>query len=232
MVDNKSKTKTAMLQELESIKGLLKEEDEIPILQEVVEEEDLYFQVINVKTTPSDQAPLSRQDLNELKTQFQALGETIAASAPLKPEPTSTSSEAGKPPDSASLLDAFTRASIQQAKLHKGAIGQQSLFNEVQEPRNRPTLAKGSGENPFLPQHIRARLQGSNPPSLFEQTISKTPVTPVNKVTGNKGENDSLTRQRLIREVIAAVIPKLEEELRERLENLSERELEDLRDHG
>ena len=38
MADNKTKTKAAMLIELESIKGLLKEEDDIPILQEVIEQ--------------------------------------------------------------------------------------------------------------------------------------------------------------------------------------------------
>jgi hypothetical protein len=41
MVENKTKTKTEMLLELESIKGLLVEEDNIPILQENLVEENL-----------------------------------------------------------------------------------------------------------------------------------------------------------------------------------------------
>ena len=36
MTNNKSKTKTEILNELESIKGLLHEEDDIPVLQEMI----------------------------------------------------------------------------------------------------------------------------------------------------------------------------------------------------
>jgi hypothetical protein len=50
MVENKTKTKTEMLLELESIKGLLVEEDDIPILQEPAQEtaapENVYQQTL------------------------------------------------------------------------------------------------------------------------------------------------------------------------------------------
>ncbi|RZA01563.1 MAG: hypothetical protein EOO68_10300, partial [Moraxellaceae bacterium] len=54
MVDTKIKTKAAMLNELESIKGLLLEEDDIPILQEVIEQQTQSSTEETVLTTAPD----------------------------------------------------------------------------------------------------------------------------------------------------------------------------------
>src|SRR5690606_21897352 len=98
-------------------------------------------------------------------------------------------------------------------------------------PLQRPALAKASGENPFLPQHIRARLHGNNPPPLFDFSISKNlSLSNTNTATEIKSESKSENsmRQLLIQKVIASVLPQLEQELRIRLEEMSEQELEQM----
>jgi hypothetical protein len=288
MVDKKTKTKAAMMQELESIKGLLLEDDEIPILQEIFDSEP---------GSKATQAPMSRHELNELHDQFTALSQSIAgkhtepqhSNQPQSNQPQSSQQQSSQqqlpPQTSASLLDAFTRVSQQQAP--KTAQAQQtSILPKLQQPSlfheeefvedidqyhhaashesqpgqnistshsstnhsnnhtQRPALAKASGENPFLPQHIRARLHGNNPPPMFDyaasaqlpQTTLKNKTEPLldqykNSLHDNHhdGQKSSSPRQQLIKEVIAAVMPQLEKELQQKLEQLSQQELERLR---
>ncbi len=215
--DKKVKTKAAMLQELESIKGLLVEEDAIPILQEVIEPP--------ATSTP----PLQAEQLHQLKDQFQALQRDM--------------DDAPRAQTSASLLDAFTRASQIPAKSPAPAVSpepaaqpssparsQASLFAETDEQgnafeanhtpeRSRPALAKASGENPFLPQHIRARLHGNNPPPVFDLKRPDTSRAPV---------KEPRSRQELIDSLMESMLPRMEEELRQRLEKLSREALQDM----
>lgn len=252
MVDNKSKTKTAMLQELESIKGLLREDDGIPILQEVITEHT------DNHHSGEKQPPLKKRDLQELHQQFEKLSQTIAGSA--VSDEVQIVTPHSKTPTSASLLDAFTQASRQAAPTTTVPAQQQqpSLFNtsdetfdqptaEINEPditdkppdvlskthpendeyhrTLRPSLAKASGENPFLPQHIRERLHGNNPPPLFDFSVNKNVAAPKTKPL-----QEISMRQRLTNEIIEAIMPKVEQELRQRLDDLTEHELENLRD--
>lgn len=265
MADNKGKTKAAMLQELESIKGLLHDQDDIPILQEMINEPD------------NLQPPLARHDLDELHSQFRELSQAIADSNKTTHQPAPSASTAPITREetadiSASLLEAFTRASkVQPATTKPDApLQQTSLFHEPPElqqqetgpaepvvdnepsatsndersvpdeaqrfntdiPVQRASLAKASGENPFLPQHIRARLHGNNPPPLFDFSISKNlSLSNTNTATEIKSESKSENsmRQLLIQKVIASVLPQLEQELRIRLEEMSEQELEQMR---
>lgn len=256
MVDNTGKTKTAMLQELESIKGLLNEEDDIPILQEVIEEH-----------IDTEHSPLQQHDLDELQHQFQALSQTISGiSKPL--------SDTGQAPTSSSLLEAFNRASqhtptaVRQSSLFDAGSDSeadewdledasavaperelrmperdlQSPGREIKSPAKtasldtqakseRPALAKASGENPFLPQHIRARLHGNNPPPLFDFTAGTNlpPVRP--KAAAQLPRLDNVARQRLIDEVVASLLPDIKKALFQRLDELTQQELEALKDH-
>lgn len=252
MVDNKNKTKAAMMQELESIKGLLLEDDEIPILQEVFANESKSGQ--NHKAA---QAPMSRQHLEALHDQFEALGQSIAGKHTDLEHP-----DTQAPRNASSLLDAFTRVSPPQtAKAPQPAHvpkQQPSLFQDDtpgidESSRNdnstqRPALAKASGENPFLPQHIRARLHGNNPPPMFDYAAStnvshNASTKPIQNAANSKTnllldptrsseQKDSpllATKQQLIKEVIATVMPQLEKELRQKLEQMSQQELEKLR---
>src|SRR5690606_2313308 len=184
MADNKGKTKAAILHELESIKGLLLEDDEIPILQEAIADEEHEFD-----------PPLPKRDLDELHDVFQALSTNIES----KPEPASTAAAVRDPETSPpsrteaagkqgsvfgerrSEAQAGTRAfATSTARTSKeDAGGVQRAARGLPRPLNyavntpatppRPTLAKASSENPLSPQHIRARLHGNNPPPLFDE---------------------------------------------------------------
>lgn len=297
MVDNKSKTKAAMMQELESIKGLLLDDDEIPILQEVIDS--------HIKPgTP--QPTISKRDLDELHSQFEVLSQTIAGktATPTSPPPRQSvpdSRPTAKPElkpgnhsqTSAGLLDAFTRASQHQPdnpKPSSPAVRQPSLFQEEaaektleeigdningqanewathnhaqlqesadeknreahaltdfdnlnQSPADafhhlqRTPLAKASGENPFLPQHIRARLHGNNPPPLFDLSASKNLPLGASKISDQPKASvrmEETARDVLIKQVIAAVLPQAEKELRQRLHELSQEELQQLLDQS
>ena len=236
MADNKGKTKAAILHELESIKGLLLEDDEIPILQEAIVDDEHEFD-----------PPLPKRDLDELHDVFQALSTNIES----KPEPASTAAAVRDPEtsppsrteaagkqgslfgESRSETDAGTRtfATSTARNSNDDAAGVKRDARGLNRPLNyavnkpitppRPTLAKASGENPFLPQHIRARLHGNNPPPLFDEFAEKTPASVTSKPT-----SESVNRQQLIHEVVAAVLPDVEEELRQRLQALTDEQLQ------
>ena len=88
---------------------------------------------------------------------------------------------------------------------------------------NRP-LAKASGENPFLPQHIRERLHGNNPPPLFEYEAAKKIIRSTKVAAPKTGK----PRQYLIEEVMLSMMPQIEIELRHRLFAMSVEDLERL----
>lgn len=259
MADNKGKTKAAILHELESIKGLLVENDEIPILQEAV-----------VDGTAETERPLPKRDLDELHDVFQALSRNIrSASGKIGLPPAASAT-----PRSPSLFDTLVSPTGKNDNTKPEHARQQgSLFGDEkarnadrdyldeetvnpldedteeladrpldsadeqkssgrpEQPLNyavsksitppRPALAKASGENPFLPQHIRARLHGNNPPPLFEPGVAEKPTAMVQ----TKPVPEPLNRHQLIRDVIASVMPQLEQELRQRLLPLTEEQL-------
>ena len=271
MADNKGKTKAAILHELESIKGLLLEDDEIPILQETIADSE-----------PGSSRPLPKHDLDELHDVFQALSHNIrnasgkigahvsAAPAtrspglldafvqpttktpPVKIEPAGTQgslfaegrSGRQKPNDAdqdyldqatVDLLDESLDDDLSTGEFQPETEGKvkdtgfnQPLNYAVSKsitPPPRPALAKASGENPFLPQHIRARLHGNNPPPLFDPVAAeKPPITAASKTA----TEPIISRQQLIRDLVAAVLPQVEQELRQRLQALTDEQLQDM----
>ena len=270
MADNKGKTKAAILHELESIKGLLLEDDEIPILQETIADSE-----------SMSSRPLPKRDLDELHDVFQALSHNIRNASGKIGAHVSTAPATRSP----GLLDAFAQpitktppgktepAGTQGSLFAEGRSSRQkpndadqdyldqatvNLLDESQDddvsagefqpetegkvkdtgsnqPLNyavsksittppRPALAKASGENPFLPQHIRARLHGNNPPPLFDPATAEKPTLPANKPTAEP----RISRQQLIRDLVAAVLPQVEQELRQRLQTLTDDQLQDM----
>lgn len=179
---NTRKTKAEMLQELESLKGLLLEEEDIPILQpedyEIVQQTNLHTSSVHSSVLPG---------------QGSLFDETPAAR--------STSSSAKSiPPINVPPTRAATGMNISRA------------------------TAKPNGENPFLPQHIRERLHGNNPPPLFEyETIKK-----ITSATKQLQAKNGSPRQQLIEDVIMGMMPQIETELRHRLFAMSTEELEQL----
>jgi hypothetical protein len=81
---------------------------------------------------------------------------------------------------------------------------------------------KATGENPFLPQHIRERLHGNNPPPLFEYEAAKKIIN----ATKNTPTQFNKPRKHLVDEVIKSLMPQIESELRHRLFAMSVEELE------
>lgn len=224
----KGKTKAAILQELESIKGLLLEEDDIPLLQEVID---------NAEDHIGDQDSLGNRDLEELQQTYRDL---LLARETLEDQPKKSSGK--KPEVQTSLFDVGTS------------------LPDPDEPESRPTAAqrrtsvtKASGENPFLPAHIRERLHGNRPPPMFEPLSPYQPAevsVPESQAhqeshegQKNRGSTErditseklayaqeKTGRTQLIDSLIADLMPDLEAELRLRLMAMTEEELQKLRD--
>ncbi|WP_347332611.1 hypothetical protein [Marinimicrobium locisalis] len=167
MAERNGDTKDTLLEELESIKGLLDDEDAIPVLREVIESIE----------------PL----------------------------------EADEPRQPSLFRSADTRPASR-----KGSGG----------------VTRASGENPFLPAHIRARLHGNRPPPSWGQPVvegaEEAAIQPTAATKGPAPAENSappstpqalITRQRLIDQVVQESLPEMEAKLRRRLHEASDEQL-------
>jgi hypothetical protein len=178
---NTHKTKAEMLQELESIKGLLLEEEDIPLLQS-----EMYDNIQPATPGAGIQPPHP-----VLPGQGSLFDDSQA---------NKTSSIKNIPPITIPPSKPITNTTIDR------------------------TPSKPSGENPFLPQHIRERLHGNNPPPLFEYEAAQKIAT----ATKLSPYRTNTSRQQLIEDVINGLIPQIETELRHRLFAMSTEDLEQL----
>jgi hypothetical protein len=172
MPQNPQKTKGEILSELESIKGLLLEEDDIPILQEV----DHHHHPEGLKNTPRD--------------------------LPKKP------AQAGG--TQTSIFDEIEDIPV----ITDLATGDSHNHNHA--------MPKAAGENPFLPQHIRERLHGNNPPPLFDFDLSQKTTTTLKSKTHIDNRHD------LVNDLVKRYLPQIEQELRLKLLAMTEEELKKL----
>ncbi|WP_027329000.1 hypothetical protein [Marinimicrobium agarilyticum] len=172
MAERKGDTKDTLLYELESIKGLLDDEDAIPVLREVIE-----------SIEPLD----------------------------------------GNQPRQPSLFQPSTAP-------EKG----------TKAARRASNVTRASGENPFLPAHIRARLHGNRPPPNWDQPApDPTPPGPSAVTEGpDAGDPASLPtpqemigRQQLIEQLVQECLPDMEARLRQRLHEASDTQLQYWLDH-
>jgi len=196
---NTNKTKAEILQELESIKGLLLEEDNIPILQDMEDEDE----VLDEEFHPEPPVLIAQHE-SVLPGQSSLFDD---------PKPAATKI--------ARALNASTPASQEQR--NPGFSAYLGVTTTSAHTDNRP-LAKASGENPFLPQHIRERLHGNNPPPLFEYETAKKIISS----TKNIAHKINKPRQYLVEEVMLSMMPQIERELRHRLFSMSVEDLEKL----
>jgi hypothetical protein len=235
MGDTKIKTKAAMLNELESIKGLLLEEDDIPILQEVIEHK--------TSSHTSEQKETQEREAEEKATSKTTTeSRTIREeqqdffNSPLYTPPHADISAADLmemyPLDSANdLLETLSYLEKHTEEVTASKLPDKPGFS-------RPSLAKATGENPFLPEHIRARLHGNNPPPLFaNETARKISNSSLpSRQLGNTfsfGATSGATKannyqQDIIDSIIEKMMPDIERELRNRLETLSKNMLDEL----
>jgi hypothetical protein len=203
---NTNKTKAEMLQELESIKGLLLEEDDIPILQdaEFIAEESNHPAQSEIKQ-PASPYTTHESVLPGQGSLFEEAHQASHAhiSHTQKPDQHTTAQSAD-----------------QDHKKHGFAS---HLSNTTHSQAARPQV-KATGENPFLPQHIRERLHGNNPPPLFEYEAAKKIVNATKAIAPKTGR----PRQQLVDDVLKSLMPQVERELRHRLFAMSVDDLEKL----
>jgi hypothetical protein len=252
MGENKTKTKAAMLDELESIKGLLLEEDDIPILQEVIENKDApeappaspsrTVKPVAASPAPEDTKP-NRVETNETsnlltdsKTKSNPAAKTVFEeqqdffhSAFSAGSNTTLYGEAGK-----ELMD-----TLGELEKHTADVAANKFSVDINKIGTRSSLAKATGENPFLPQHIRARLHGNNPPPLFEHEAAHkiaTTTVPARQLGNtfssssiNLGNEKANSHQRdIFDSIFEKMMPVLEKELRNRLEIMTRNLLDEL----
>jgi len=169
MAEERQAAKTAILNELESIKGLLFEE-------------------------PKDDAP------SICGEEVPTLQDRVADHNPYAPLPGQQSlfsegrSESNSEPNS---------ASPSVANSNKGSDEPDTVKSEALLPTD---------ENPFLPKHIRDRLQG-NKPHLGMQNFKPS------ELANDPSEQQAQTRA-LVDELVTEYLPKMEAELRQRLHKL------------
>lgn len=218
---NTNKTKAEILQELESIKGLLLEDDDIPILQEL-EDEEVYLENEVIADEDFEDEVLT-DDLYPERSAQSRQPSVLPGQTSLFDEPASAltkiAQQLNKPAPPA--RDSIMRPLQTDAATLKNR-GFTSYAGSAYAD-NRP-LAKASGENPFLPQHIRERLHGNNPPPLFEYEAAKKII----RSTKTTAPKTSKPRQYLIEEVMLSMMPQIEIELRHRLFAMSVEDLERL----
>ena len=213
MVD-KSKSKAAMLLELESIKGLLRDEDDIPILQEV----------------PDHYEPDHVHEHHAPEPHHEPVNSPVKA----RGEQRDFFNSASMQDSAAKLLDSLSDFE----KTTSGLTAHKNF-----SPAKPTPLAKANGENPFLPEHIRSRLHGNNPPPLFEIEAARKIATTSKPKTflGSTQVSDSssypvttpapklnMSQHAMIEDIVDNLLPVLEKELRERLEFMTKEMLEDL----
>ncbi len=180
MAENKRKTKSAILGELESIKDLLQDrEDALP-------------------NNECDEPPILT---DEIKTSItpQNMPESPQTTLPSPPKQTASSPWPNTPlAAQRSLFPAFTAG--------KDNPPGESAKHQAQKAQTPITMI----ENPFLPKHIRDRLHTDK--SLIDEIKDSPPFAGV--------VQPSYAPSTLIDELIGEFMPKIETELRRRLENL------------
>ena len=194
MASNKdllNEKKQTMLAELESIKSLLDDElDKIPVLQEAVVERDgeltsapipnLVERVIDDNTDAETPARTEARN-NKPAAQAQAIN---------------THSPSVLPGQQSLFADKSKRQQKHQAKAN----------TEHQAKTRTNTEQHQFDDNPFLPKHIRQRLNGAS--ALMDDQISALP---------DAISNANVYTEQLVEQLIARYMPKIESELRRQL---------------
>jgi hypothetical protein len=250
MGENKTKTKAAMLDELESIKGLLLEEDDIPILQEVIENKDTpeaspapKSPTMQMPTTSPEHSPASSNSTsNANRAAANSTSKNTAENKATYEEQQDFFNSALAADDNENFhaeTDKELMDTLGELEKHTADVAANKFSIDVNKISGRSSLAKATGENPFLPQHIRARLHGNNPPPLFEnETAHKISTTSVpTRQLGNTFSSSSISfgnekisnhHKDIVDSIVQKMMPELEKELRNRLEIMTKNLLDEL----
>jgi hypothetical protein len=240
---NTTKTKAAMLNELESIKGLLLEEDDIPILQE---------EVIEQRAEPTAAPARPQEPETKMTLQPKATAKTIfeeqqdffhshsnneTNQSHNRPNSTSVDQydHQGVTAAAMELVETELLDTLSELEKHTAQVTAGKPIKETHKHSfERPNLAKATGENPFLPEHIRSRLHGNNPPPLFANVTarkianSSVPSRQLGNTFTVASSSKSNHQQDIIESIIEKMMPEIEQELRSRLELMSKNLLDEL----
>ncbi len=228
----KGKNRAAILQELESIKGLLVDEEEIPVLQEVIDTAEAQLE---------SGESVDEEDLQELQQAYRDLlqaqdntgsEEEIAPDTPTV-EPTANETAVKAELQTSLFATDFSELEDQtSAPSDEFAVEAKAPESEADKPLDldrrgssarRPGVTKATGENPFLPAHIRARLHGNRPPPLFEPHMP--PPAPTVEASKSSEPGDRVNRALLTDELVAEFLPQIEAALRDRLQAMTEEQI-------
>lgn len=203
MSDDKRKTRAKLLNELESIKTLLKDDElqdlEPPILTNAIDD--------------IDNAPLLTDIHEDHAPAMDEVIPTLEEAVPPPAELEKRQEEVAEQQQS-SLVDVANEAPATTGKTGKAPA----------QPKS-PTLSSGRGDNPFLPKHIRDRIAANRKQSAMMATIP--PVLPAAAAAQHAEPSDSSTAkpdapsdEQLIDDMVQRFLPAIEAALRERLEAL------------
>lgn len=202
MSDDKRKTRAKLLNELESIKTLLKDDQlqdlEPPILTSAIDDIDNAPLLTEIH---DDHAPAMDEVIPTLE-------EAVPPPAELEMQQEEVAEQQSPHPDAANEAPATTGKTDKASAQPKSA-----------------TLSSGRGDNPFLPKHIRDRIAANRKQSAMMATI--TPVLPAAAPAQHAEPSDSSTAkpdvpsdEQLIDDMVQRFLPAIEAALRERLEAL------------
>ncbi len=229
----KGKNRAAILQELESIKGLLVDEEDIPVLQEVIDSAEAHLDE-GESLDDEELQELQQAYRDLLQAQEELVDETEAASetpAPTADEtPVRTEVQTSLFDDDVSQPEDEPDASFGAPSTEASASKPEATKAPSNESRSatsrRPGVTKATGENPFLPAHIRARLHGNRPPPLFEPL---TPMpTPTNQASKVSAPADRVSRALVTDALVNEFLPQIEAALRHRLKAMTDEQLRQL----
>jgi len=219
MAEDKQHAKKAILTELESIKGLLDEEadNSVPTLQEVVlSEDELEQTALEIAPDEASQAKPADHSASTLRPSGSleqdhdgdasadtAIAETGIGGLDDENSPDFSNDPLAPLPGQQSLFGDPDVAKPQHHKL--------SRRNKKRLKKQNEALPQAQGDNPFLPKHIRERLQGNKPHYGMKDFVATEDNIKTLKAT---------QQQALIDDLVAEFMPQIETELRSRLADL------------
>lgn len=228
MSDDKHKTRVKLLNELESIKDLLDEEDgsldlepplltstiddldDAPLLTEAIEEPLLVDEVLSDEVLV-DETPVAEALPDDIPVLQEAIDPVEAAIEPVQEDAVDHPADISEL-EQPSLFHASEGNTAERSTPEAGQTQPATAPN----PPSAQKLSAARGENPFLPKHIRDRLTANrkNQAALMESLKPIAAPTPPPQPA-----NISLPDEKqLIDELVQRFLPEIEAALRERLE--------------
>ncbi len=218
-------SKEELLNELESIRTSLLPEGKDKTVSDEPPFEDLAITREFLITTPEAESITNSDDPNiptlEKESPMTVLPgqQSLFGEDTKKPADKTQNEVDPAPTDSSEDINesaAPTPEDIAETQEHPAIEEEPSSSAELSDTQER--------ENPFLPRHIKQKLEKEK--SLYQQQLSETaPITPVIPNVARKTPQDN---ESLIDELVDAYLPKIEQELRQRLrESLNTQSQED-----